>query len=128
MEQIIAFLLGAGATSLVLIGKGAIAQQTKLTEEISEVNFDSNLPEPYRSIYKAGLRKGEMSIRDLMRMTLPAIVNADRNRAVDVYGMLTRLQKCGWVKLTPGKSHCATRFIAIPGVRGEPIQDRATGF
>lgn len=128
MEQMIFALLGFGSAGLIFLGGSSLRSHAQPQQQIAQVAKSTDLPEPYASIYRAGLRKGEMTVRELMRMTLPPLANADRNRAAEVYQLLEKMCNCQWVRLTPGTSYSSTRFIAIPDARGLPIHDRPLGF
>jgi hypothetical protein len=129
VEQIIFALLGFGGAGLVFLGGSSLRSQTKPEQRLSQPALvQPNIPQPYASIYDFSCRRGEMTVRDLMRSNLPALTNANMNRAAEVYHMLEKMNRCQWVKLSPAKSFSASRFIAIPNARGLPIRDRPVGF
>ncbi len=129
MEQMILALLGFGGAGLVFLGGNSLRLQTKPERQLVQPALvQPDIPQPYASIYDFSCRKGEMTVRDLMRSNLPALTNANKNRAAEVYQILEKMYKCQWVKLTPGNSYSSTRFMAIPDARGLPIQDRPVSF
>lgn len=129
MEQMIFALLGFGGAGLVFFGGNSMRSHTKPEQQPQQfISQVIELPEPYASIYRIGLHKGELTVRGLQQLTIPALTNAGKNRAEEIHKMLVRLHKYQWVELTPGNSFSSTRFVAIPNARGYPIEDKPTGF